>query len=191
VDESIALTDEKGASYWKTLGTLNKALISAMTAKTRDAAQKMASCITAYRSTGATFMAPTYLSFLARAFAEVGLIDDAWRYIREAVTLIETTKEKFIEAEVSRIAGEIALMAPDRDEVKALTFFKRALAVVRAEQTKSWELRTATSMARLWRDQGKRDDARELLAPVYGWFTEGFDTCDLKEAKALLEELAS
>ena len=135
-------------------------------------------------------MVPTYLSFLARAYAEVGLIDDAWRCIREAVTLIETTKEKFVEAEVHRIAGEIALMVPDRDEAKALTLFKRALAVARAEQAKSWELRAAMSMARLWRDQGKRHEARDLLASVYGWFTEGFDTLDLKEAKALLEELA-
>jgi predicted ATPase len=191
VDESVALADEKGASYWKALGILNKALISAMTAKTRDAAQRMASCITAYRSTGATFMVPTYLSFLARAYAEVGLIDDAWRRIQEAVALVETTKQKILEAEVYRIAGEIALMAPDRDEAKALTFFNRALAVARAEQTKSWELRAAMSMARLWRDQGKRDEARELLAPVFGWFTEGFETLDLKEAKTLLEELAA
>jgi class 3 adenylate cyclase/predicted ATPase len=189
VDESVALADEKGASYWKAIGTLNKALLSAMTAKTVDAAQKMASCIVAYRSTGATFLIPWYLSFLARAYAEVGLIDDAWRCVQEAVTLVETTKEKFTEAEVYRIAGEIALMAPDRDEAKACTFFKRALAVARAEQAKSWELRVAMSMARLWRDQGKHDEARDLLAPVYGWFTEGFDMRYLKEAKALLDEL--
>ena len=189
VDESIALADEKGASYWKALGMLNKSLLSAMTAEASDAAQRMATCITAYRSTGATFLIPWYLSCLARAYAHVGLIDDAWRCIREAVTLIETTKEKFVEAEVHRIAGEIALMVPDRDEAKALTFFKRALVVARAEQAKSWELRAAMSMARLWRDQGKRDEARDLLAPVYGWFTEGFDTRDLKEAKKLLDEM--
>ena len=88
-----------------------------------------------------------------------------------------------------RIAGEIALKSPERDVAKAEAYFERALAVAREQQSKSWELRSAMSMARLRRDQGKRDEARNLLAPVYGWFTEGFDTLDLKEAKALLNEL--
>ena len=88
-----------------------------------------------------------------------------------------------------RIAGEIALKSPEPDAAKAEAYFDRALAVARRQQTKSWELRAATSMARLWRDQGKRTEARELLAPVYGWFTEGFDTRDLKEAKTLLDSL--
>ena len=95
-----------------------------------------------------------------------------------------------MKAEVNRIAGEIALKSPQPDTAKAEAYFDRALAVSRRQQAKSWELRAAMSMARLWRDQGKRKEARELLAPVYGWFTEGFDTRDLKEAKALLEELA-
>ena len=88
-----------------------------------------------------------------------------------------------------RIAGEIALKSLAPDPEKAEAYFEHALAVARQQQTKSWELRAATSLARLWRDQGKRNEARELLAPVYGWFTEGFDTLDLKEAKALLDEL--
>ena len=103
----------------------------------------------------------------------------------------ETTKEKWCEAEVHRVAGEIALMSPEPDTAKAEAYFERALAVARQQQAKSWELRAAMSLARLWRDQGKVQQARELLAPVYGWFTEGFDTRDLKEAKALLEELSS
>ena len=107
------------------------------------------------------------------------------------MTTVETTKERWCEAEVNRIAGEIALKSPEPDTAKAQAYFERALAVARAQQAKSWELRAAMSMARLWRDQGKRDEARDLLAPVYGWFTEGFDTLDLKEAKALLDELAS
>ena len=101
------------------------------------------------------------------------------------MTAVETTKERWCEAEVHRIAGEIALMSPEPDAAKAEAYFERALAVAREQQAKSWELRAAMSMARLWRDQGKRDEARDLLAPVYGWFTEGFDTLDLKEAKAL------
>jgi predicted ATPase len=109
----------------------------------------------------------------------------------EAMSMIETTKERWSEAEVNRLAGEIALMLPEPDAAKAEAYFERALDIARQQQGKSWELRVAMSMARLWRDQGKRDDARELLAPVYGWFTEGFDTRDLKEAKALLDELAT
>ena len=87
------------------------------------------------------------------------------------------------------MAGEIALKSPEPDAAKAQAYFERALSVARAQQAKSWELRAATSMARLWRDQEKRDEANDLLAPIYGWFTEGFDTLDLKEARALLDEL--
>jgi predicted ATPase len=105
------------------------------------------------------------------------------------MTAVETTKETWFEAEVHRIAGEIALRSSERDAAKAPEYFDRALGIARKQQAKSWELRAAMSMARLWRDQGKRDEARELLTPVYGWFTEGFDTLDLKEAKALFDEL--
>ena len=94
-------------------------------------------------------------------------------------------------AETNRIAGEIALLSPKPDATKAQEYFERALAVARQQQAKSWELRAAMSLARLWRSQGKVQQAREQLAPIYGWFTEGFDTRDLKEAKALLEELAA
>jgi predicted ATPase len=113
------------------------------------------------------------------------------RCIGEAITTAETTKERWFEVEIHRTAGEIALKSPKPDVGKAEAYFERALAVARQQQAKSWELRAAMSLARLWRDQGKVQQARELLAPVYGWFTEGFDTRDLKEAKALLEELAA
>jgi predicted ATPase len=89
------------------------------------------------------------------------------------------------------VAGEIALKSPESDAAKAEAYFDRALTIAQSQQAKSWELRAAMSMARLWRDQGKRDEARDLLAPVYGWFTEGYDTLDLKEAKGLLDELKS
>jgi predicted ATPase len=126
---------------------------------------------------------------LAKAHAELGQFDDAWRCVGEATNQVKFTKETCHESEVYRIAGEIALMSPEADTAKAEGYFDRALAVARQQQAKSWELRAAMSLARLWRDQGKRDEARDLLAPVYGWFTEGFDTLDLKEAKSLLEQL--
>jgi predicted ATPase len=134
---------------------------------------------------------PTQLTWLAAAHAELGQFADAWRCVGEATTAIETSKESWYEAEVNRITGEIALMSPGSEATKATAYFERALAIARAEQAKSWELRAAMSLARLWRDQGKQDEAHDLLAPVYGWFTEGFDTLDLKESRALLDELAA
>jgi predicted ATPase len=129
------------------------------------------------------------LSYLASAYAELGRFHDARRCLGQAMTTMETTEERLYEAEIYRMAREIALKSPERDQAKAQAYFEQALAVARQQQAKSWELRAAISMARLWRDQGKRDGAGEPLAPVYGWFTEGFDTRDLKEAKALLDEL--
>jgi predicted ATPase len=106
------------------------------------------------------------------------------------MTVIQASKERWCEAEANRIAGQIALKSPEPDAAKAEAYFGRALALARQQQAKSWELRAAMSLARLWRDQGKVQQARELLAPIYGWFTEGFDTRDLKEVKTLLAELA-
>ena len=133
---------------------------------------------------------PWYLAELARAYAQLDRFDDAWRCIGEAMAAMDTTKERWREADIHRIAGEIALTSPERNVAKAEACFERALAIACEQKAKSWELRAAMSMARLWREQGKRDEAREILAPVYGWFTEGFDTLDLKQAKALLDELA-
>jgi predicted ATPase len=138
---------------------------------------------------GATIYLPAWLSHFARACGELGQFDEASSYIDDAIATVETTKEMWYEADVHRIAGEIALMSPERDAAKAEAYFERSLAIARAQEAKSFELRAAMNMARLWRDQGKRDEARELLAPVYDWFTEGFDTLDLKQAKTLLDEL--
>jgi predicted ATPase len=124
------------------------------------------------------------------AYAELGQLDDAQRCIDDAMDKVERSKEKWCEAEVNRVAGEIALKSRAPDTENAEKYFDRALAIARQQLEKSWELRAATSIARLWRDQGKSQQARELLAPVFGWFTEGFDALDLREAKALLEELA-
>ena len=189
--EAIALADEKGAPFWRAFGMMNRGCALALQGKASDAVPMITSGVTAFRSTGATLWTPFFLSFLATGHADLGQFDDAWRYIGEAMTISETTGERWHEAEINRIAGEIALLMPQSDAAKAQEYFERALSVARKQQAKSFELRAATSLARLWRDQGKPQQARELLAPVYGWFTEGFDTLDLKQAKASLDELAS
>jgi predicted ATPase len=132
---------------------------------------------------------PMRLATLANAYAGAGQFDHAWRSVGEALATVEATKERWYEAEVNRIAGEIARQTPNQVAARAEAYFERALAVTRHQRAKSWELRAAMSMSLLWRDQGRPQQARDLLAPVYAWFTEGFDTRDLKEAKALLYEL--
>jgi predicted ATPase len=186
-DELVVLANEKGSLSWKAVGLMHQGSLLALTGKSADAVQILTPRITA---TGATIFTPLYSSYLTRGYAELGQFDDAGRCIGEAMTAVGTTKETWCEAEVHRVAGEIALKSPEPETAKAEAYFERALAVARHQQAKSWELRAAMSMARLWRDQGKRDEARGLLAPVSGWFTEGFDTLDLKQAKVLLEELA-
>ena len=188
-EEVVALAEEKGALLWKGSGVIDQGCVSALTGKAPDAVQMITAGIGLWRATGATAWMPLYRLHLAKAYSELDQFDEAWRNIRDAMSAIEDTKERWWEAEVNRTAGEITLLSPERDAAKAEEYFERALAVARQQQAKSWELRAAMSLARLWRDQGKPQQARELLAPVYGWFTEGFDTRDLKEAKALLEEL--
>jgi tetratricopeptide (TPR) repeat protein len=189
-DELLALADEKGIAFFKAAGLGIRGCVSAQTGKALDAVKTLASVISGGKATGTRLFRPWYVLNLARAHADLGQFDDGWRCVSEAMRLVETTNERWCEADVHRLAGEIALKSPERDTVKAEAYFEHALAVARSQQAKSWELRAAMSMARLWRDQGKRDEARDLLAPVYGWFTEGFDTLDLKEAKALLDELS-
>jgi predicted ATPase/class 3 adenylate cyclase len=189
-EEVVALAEEKGALLWKGSGVIDQGYVSALTGKASDAVQMITAGIGLWRATGATAWMPLYRLHLAKAYSELDQFDEAWRNIRDAMSAIEDTKERWWEAEVNRTAGEITQLSPERDAAKAEEYFERALAVARQQQAKSWELRAAMSLARLWRDQGKVSQARELLAPVYGWFTEGFDTRDLKEAKALLAELA-
>jgi class 3 adenylate cyclase/predicted ATPase len=190
VDELVALADEKGTLYWKAEGMLMRGCLFARTGKTSDAVQTISSWLATFRSIGATWLSPAYLLFLGSAHADAGCFDDAQRCIVDALTVVEATHERWFEAEVYRVAGEIVLKSPEPDAAKAKTYFERALRVARKQKAKSWELRAAMSMARLSRDQGKRRQASGLLTPIYSWFTEGFDTLDLKEAKALLDELA-
>jgi class 3 adenylate cyclase/predicted ATPase len=189
-NELIALAELKGALLWQACGMLVKGTIFAATGQATEAVQMISSGVVAYRSTGATVTVPLYLLHLAAAQAELGQFDDAQRSVSEALTAVETTKERWFEVEVQRIAGEVMLKSPESDLAQAQAYFERALAIARERQAKSWELRAAMSMARLLRDQGKRKEAHDLLAPVHNWFTEGFDTLDLKNVRTLLDQLA-
>jgi predicted ATPase len=188
-DELVALAEEKGTLFWKAFGMMNQGCACALSGQPSEAVRMTTFGLSARQSTGATMWMPLFLSYLARAHTELGKFEDAWSFIGEAIKAVETSKERWCEAEVYRMAGEITLMTPEPDIAKAEPYFERALAIARSQQAKSWELRAAISMAQLWRHQSKPDEARDLLAPVYNWFTEGLDTRDLKEAKALLGTL--
>jgi class 3 adenylate cyclase/predicted ATPase len=189
--EGIALSGEKDALFWKAQATASLGVVSALIGEPVDAVSMIGAGIAMWRSTGATASVPFFQSYLAKAHAMLGQFDEAQNHIDQAVATIETTGERVWAAEVRRLAGEIALLSPRAEATLAQTHFEYALAIARQQQAKSWELRASMSLARLWRNQGKVQQARELLEPVYGWFTEGFDTRDLKEAKALLDELTA
>jgi DNA-binding SARP family transcriptional activator/class 3 adenylate cyclase/predicted ATPase len=191
LDELAPLAKEKGALFWQAQGTLLRGCLFALTNKPSDAVQMITSGLAAYRSTGAKVGLPYHLINVGKAYADLNQFEDAWHCINAAMTSLQTDGERWYEPEVYRTAGEIALKQRELDAEKAEAYFERAAAIARQQQAKSWELRAAMSMARLWRDQDKQDEAREFLASVYGWFTEGFDTLDLKEAKALLDDLTS
>jgi predicted ATPase len=117
-------------------------------------------------------------------------VDEGLHLLAEALAVVNTTGGRHYEAELHRLHGELLLQQPVPDALAAGTYFQQALDVARRQQAKSWELRAATSLARLWQQQGKRAEARDLLTPIYGWFTEGFDTADLVDAQMLLSALA-
>jgi tetratricopeptide (TPR) repeat protein len=142
--------------------------------------------VDAYRATGANSSSPHWLTLLAEGCGKAGRIEEALDILREGLAEVERTGIRYHEAEMHRLEGELRL---GFDEERSEVCFQRAIEIARAQQAKSWELRTATSLARLWRRQGKPYQARELLAPIYGWFTEGFELPDLAAARSLLAEL--
>jgi predicted ATPase len=146
--------------------------------------------LAAWRAMGAGLTVSYYLALLAEVYGHAGQAEEGLRLLAEALAHVDTTGERFYAAEVYRLKGELWLRQATPDEAQAETCWHQALDIARHQQAKSWELRAALSLSRLWQQQGKRDEARDLLAPIYGWFTEGFDTADLQEAKALLEALA-
>jgi predicted ATPase len=188
--EAVALAEKTGATMWKGQGSALLGCVLALRGNAVEAIDFITSGFADNRAAGTTLYRPFILSYLAEAHADLGQFDEAWNWICEAIATVESTKEKWAEAEIHRVAGEIALRSPVPDAARAESHFTAALEIARRQQAKSWELRTVTSYARLMREQGRVREAHELLAPVYGWFTEGFATKDLKEAKALLAELA-
>jgi predicted ATPase len=190
-EEAESVGAEKDAVLRRAQGKIQRGCVYSLTGKAAEAAEIIASGLVEFQATGATYFVPFYLSCLARAQAQLRQFDSARRAISNAIAAIETTGEHWWESEVHRVAGEIELMLPSPDRAKAESDFNHALAVAVKQRAKSWELRAATSLARLRRGEGKTWQARELLAPVHGWFTEGFETLDLREARSLLSELAS
>jgi class 3 adenylate cyclase/predicted ATPase len=186
--ELTALAGEKGARFRKAEGVLRRGYILTMTGAA-NAVEIVTAGIDLWRSAGSTIFTPEHEFMLAIAHASSRQFDEARLCIDRAMMAMSATRERWCEAEVHRVAGEIALRSPERDVAKAEAYFEHALTVARAQQAKSWELRAAMSLARLLIDQDRRQTARDILAPVYDWFTEGFETSDLRKARALLAEL--
>jgi class 3 adenylate cyclase/predicted ATPase len=187
--ELAMLAEEKRAPFRMAEGVLRQGYILTLKGEATKAVEMVTSGIELWRSAGSTIFTPEHEFMLAIAHANSDQFDDAWRCIGKAMTAMQATKERWCEAEAHRVAGEIVLKSPQRDVARAQAYFEHSLTVARAQQARSWELRAAISLARLLSDQGKRQSAHDLLAPVYDWFTEGFDTSDLRNAKALLGEL--
>jgi predicted ATPase len=143
----------------------------------------------AFRATGAELLRPYFLALLAEAHGTMEQPEAGLTALAEALTLAETTGERWYEPELYRLKGALLLQQNSDHQADAETCFHHALDLARNQQAKSFELRAATSLARLWQQQGKRQEAHDLLAPVYGWFSEGFDTADLQDAKALMDAL--
>jgi predicted ATPase/class 3 adenylate cyclase len=187
---AMSLSTEHGFPLWLSNGTVLWGWALAAQGQQEHGIPQMLQGLATYRSIGARALLPYYLSLLVEAYGQSGQTEEGRRVLAETLALVDTTGAHWGEAELTRMKGELLLRQALSDENQAEVHFHQALAMARGQEAKSLELRAAISLSRLWQWQGKRDDARELLAPIYGWFTEGFDTADLQEAKALLEALA-
>jgi predicted ATPase len=187
----IALSTEQGFPYiWAAQGTSFRGWALAMQGQGEEGLAQVRQGIAAWRATGAVLRVPYFCAALAEVYDHLGHTADGLQILTEAQTLVEQHEECWWEAEIYRLRGVVLLRQPGTPQAEAEAWLQRALGVARRQEAKSLELRTAMSLARLWQQQGKRAEARELLGPICGWFTEGFDTADLQEAKALLEALA-
>jgi predicted ATPase len=190
-EAAISLATEQGFPVLRSRGTVLRGWALAQQGQAKEGIEQMHQGLTAHRATGAAILRPCFLSLIAEAYGMMGQPEAGLTVLTEALTLAfaETTGERWYAPELYRLKGELLLQQNAANQVEAENCFQQAIDIARSQQAKSFELRTATSMARLWQSQGKRQEAHDLLAPVYHWFTEGFDTADLQDAKALLEEL--
>jgi predicted ATPase len=188
-EAALALSTKQGFTFWTALIVFMQGWSLCLQGRAAEGIARMRTGFADAEATGTKMMRPMCCALLTEAYGQVGQFEDAWRMLTGALDAVEESGHRHYEAETYRFKGELHLRAADPDVEQASVCFQRALDVARHQQAKSWELRAAMSLARLWRDQGRRAEARDLLAPVYGWFTEGFDTTDLKEVKALLYEL--
>jgi tetratricopeptide (TPR) repeat protein len=192
-EAEFALAIEHSFSFWLPAAILNRGVALAGLGRRREGLKPLQEGLAFWRAMGSINASPMYLGWLADVSARLGRTADARVALTEALTLVNESGERCYEAELYRLKGELMQLVDCEswgEEGTSEECFLKALTIAQSQQAKSWELRAATSLARLWQSQGKRQEAYELLQPVYGWFTEGFDTADLKEAKAILNELA-
>jgi predicted ATPase len=175
---------------WVGLGTCWHGWALAMQGQCEAGMAQMRQGLAVVLAAGYMLARPLCLVLLAEAAGHTGQVAEGLRLLAEAQAVFETSRRGDMLTEVYRLQGALLLRQAVPNVAQAEAYFQQALAIARRQQAKSWELRAAMSLCRLWQQQGKRDEARELLAPIYGWFTEGFDTADLQEAKALLDALA-
>jgi class 3 adenylate cyclase/predicted ATPase len=188
-EATISLATEQGFPLWGAVGSVLRGWTLAQRGAGQEGVAQMHQGLQAHRGTGAAILRPYFLALLADVHGTLGAQEAGLMVLAEALTLAETTGERWYEPELYRLKGVLLLQQSSDNCMVAESCFHHALESARSQQAKSWELRAATSLARLWQRQDKRQEAHDLLAPVYHWFTEGFDTADLKDAKVLLHEL--
>jgi predicted ATPase len=186
-DEVNAVTVEQGLPFWRAIGTIYQGWVKAKSGDVTEAVLLLHGGSSAYRATGAEVWMPHHLALLARAYEIAGQLEEAVTLLDEALQIVERTGERWLAAELYRHKGGLMLRQERFEPVEGL--YHKALSIAQEQGAKLWELRAATSLARFRRERGRRDEARDVLGPIYGWFTEGFNTADLNEAKALLDEL--
>jgi predicted ATPase len=188
-EAAMALASAQGFPQWLAVGMHVRGWVLAMQGQGEEGMAQMRQALAAWRAMGAGAIVSYFLALLVEACGQAGQAEEGLRLLAEARAHVDTTGERYFAAEVYRLKGELLLRQTIPDETQAETCLHQALDIARHQQTRAWELRAAVSLARLWQRQGKRAEAQRMLAEVYGWFTEGFDTVDLQEAKVLLEEL--